>query len=84
MMTLRLALLAAVILAALVIVKQIAARLAEWQNPPSCSFIEVEGVRLHYSDRGSGRPVVLIHSNIVTGDDYNTSAWPSVCSEPAA
>jgi len=54
-------------------VNQIAARLAEWQNPPSCSFIEVEGVRLHYSDRGSGRPVVLIHSNIVTGDDYNTS-----------
>ena len=45
MMTLRLALLAAVILAALVIVNQIAARLAEWQNPPSGSFIEVEGVR---------------------------------------
>ena len=53
-------------------------------EPAERSFIEVEGVRLHYSDRGSGRPVVLIHSNIVTGDDYNTSAWPSVCSEPAA
>ena len=67
------ALLAAVILAALVIVNHTAARLAEWQNPPSGSFIEVDGVRLHYSDRGSGRPVVLIHGNIVTGDDYNTS-----------
>lgn len=42
-------------------------------SPAERLFIEVEGVRLHYSDRGSGRPVVLIHSNIVTGDDYNTS-----------
>ena len=67
------ALLAAVILAALVIVNQTAARLAEGQNPPSGSFIKVDDVRLHYSDRGSGRPVVLIHGNIVTGDDYNTS-----------
>ena len=28
---------------------------------------------LHYSDRGTGQPVVLIHGNAVTGDDYNTS-----------
>jgi pimeloyl-ACP methyl ester carboxylesterase len=42
-------------------------------SPAERLFIEVEGVRLHYGDRGSGRPVVLIHSNIVTGDDYNTS-----------
>ena len=30
-------------------------------------------MRLHYSDRGTGRPVLLIHGNAVTGDDYNTS-----------
>jgi len=42
-------------------------------EPAERSFIEVEGVRLRYSDRGSGRPVVLIHRNIVTGDGYNTS-----------
>ena len=35
--------------------------------------MEVDGVRLHYSDRGEGSPVVLIHGNMVTGDDYNTS-----------
>jgi pimeloyl-ACP methyl ester carboxylesterase len=34
----------------------------------------VNGVRLHYSDRGQGSPVVLIHGNAVTGDDWNTSA----------
>ena len=37
------------------------------------SFLEVDGVRLHYSDRGRGTPVILIHGNTVTGDDYNTS-----------
>jgi pimeloyl-ACP methyl ester carboxylesterase len=35
--------------------------------------MEAGGVRLHYSDRGAGRPVVLAHGNAVTGDDYNTS-----------
>ena len=66
-------LLVAVILAFLAIVNYAAARTAEWQNPPKGSFIEVDGVRLHYSDRGTGRPIVMIHGNLVTGDDYNTS-----------
>lgn len=35
--------------------------------------MEVDGVRLHYSDRGKGSPIVLIHGNAVTGDDWNTS-----------
>lgn len=33
----------------------------------------VDGVKLHYSDRGYGSPVVLIHGNAVTGADWNTS-----------
>jgi pimeloyl-ACP methyl ester carboxylesterase len=33
----------------------------------------VDGVRLHYSDRGEGSPIVLIHGNAVSGDDWNTS-----------
>jgi pimeloyl-ACP methyl ester carboxylesterase len=35
--------------------------------------MEVDGVRLHYSDRGKGSPVVLIHGNAVSGEDWNTS-----------
>jgi pimeloyl-ACP methyl ester carboxylesterase len=66
-------LLAALILAILAAMNHAAAREAERRNPPSGSFIEADGIRLHYSDRGSGRPVVLIHGNLVTGDDYNTS-----------
>ncbi|MBP0496172.1 alpha/beta fold hydrolase [Pararoseomonas indoligenes] len=46
---------------------------AERRHPPEGKFIEVDGVRLHYTDRGTGRPVVLLHGNMVTGDDFNTS-----------
>ncbi|HEY0183340.1 MAG TPA: alpha/beta hydrolase [Rhodopila sp.] len=35
--------------------------------------MQVDGVRLHYTDRGEGSPVVLIHGNAVSGDDWNTS-----------
>jgi pimeloyl-ACP methyl ester carboxylesterase len=62
-----------VLLIVLAVVNHLVARLAERRNPPRGSFLEVDGVRLHYSDRGTGQPVVLIHGNAVTGDDYNTS-----------
>jgi len=57
----------------LAIANHLAARRAERKHPPAGSFMEVDGVRLHYSDRGEGAPVLLIHGNAVTGDDYNTS-----------
>ena len=63
----------AILLALLAVANHLAARLAERRNPPQGAFLEVDGVRLHYSDRGKGQPVVLIHGNAVTGDDYNTS-----------
>jgi pimeloyl-ACP methyl ester carboxylesterase len=61
------------ILAAMAILNMVLAALAERRHPPTGSFMEVNGVRLHYSDRGTGRPVLLLHGNAVTGDDYNTS-----------
>ena len=63
----------AVVLAALALVNVALARRAERRHPPAGAFVEVDGVRLHYTDRGSGRPVVLVHGNAVTGGDYNTS-----------
>ena len=60
-------------LGALALANRAAARRAERQHPPEGGFIEVDGVRLHYSDRGAGRPVVLVHGNAVAGDDWNTS-----------
>jgi pimeloyl-ACP methyl ester carboxylesterase len=63
----------AVALATLALVNHAVARRAERRHPPRGRFIEVDGVRLHYSDRGAGQPVLLVHGNAVTGDDYNTS-----------
>lgn len=63
----------AIILVVLAVANYAVARWAERRNPPKGSFIEVDGVRLHYSDRGTGPPVLLLHGNVVTGDDYNTS-----------
>jgi pimeloyl-ACP methyl ester carboxylesterase len=63
----------AVALGVLALANHAAARLAERRHPPAGSFLEIDGVRLHYTDRGTGQPVVLIHGNAVTGDDYNTS-----------
>ena len=60
-------------LVALTIGNRAVSRRAERSHPPEGSFIEIEGVRLHYRDRGTGRPIVLIHGNVVTGDDYDTS-----------
>jgi pimeloyl-ACP methyl ester carboxylesterase len=60
-------------LAALAVANHVVARRTERRHPPEGSFLVVDGVRLHYSDRGKGRPVVLIHGNAVTGDDWNTS-----------
>jgi pimeloyl-ACP methyl ester carboxylesterase len=30
-------------------------------------------VRLHSTDRGAGQPILLVHGNAVTGEDYDTS-----------
>lgn len=49
------------------------ARKAEEEHPPAGQFLEVDGVRLHYLDRGLGRPVVLLHGNGVTLDDWGAS-----------
>lgn len=46
---------------------------AERDNPPKGRFVEVDGVRLHYVDRGHGEPVVLIHGNGSMIEDFETS-----------
>ncbi len=61
------------VLVLLALVNHAVARWAERRHPPEGAFLEVDGTRLHYSDRGTGRPVVLLHGNAVTGADYNTS-----------
>ncbi|WP_375403022.1 alpha/beta fold hydrolase [uncultured Sphingomonas sp.] len=49
------------------------ARRAEAKTPPVGSFVEVDGVRLHYVDQGDGPAVVLLHGNGVLLQDYEVS-----------
>jgi pimeloyl-ACP methyl ester carboxylesterase len=60
-------------MAALALGNYLVARRTERRHPPRGAFTEVDGVRLHYSDQGEGSPIVLIHGNAVSGDDWNTS-----------
>ncbi len=46
------------------------ARKAERDNPPAGRFVEVDGVRLHYIEKGEGPPVVLLHGNMVFLQDF--------------
>src|SRR5215204_1640168 len=46
---------------------------AERENTPTGRFVEVDGVRLHYVERGSGEPLVLLHGNGSMIQDFETS-----------
>src|SRR4029078_10985425 len=60
----------AAVLAATALWNRAQARLAERDHPPTGRFLEIDGIRMHYLERGSGPPVVLLHGNVVTAEDY--------------
>lgn len=49
------------------------AREAERRTPPAGEFITVNGVRLHYVERGRGEALVLIHGNGTMIQDFLSS-----------
>jgi pimeloyl-ACP methyl ester carboxylesterase len=49
------------------------AKKAETENPAAGHFLEVNGVRLHYVERGSGDPLVLLHGNGSMIEDFESS-----------
>jgi len=49
------------------------ARRAEQRHPAAGQFVDVDGVRLHYLQRGEGPPVVLLHGNVVMLQDFVAS-----------
>ena len=64
----------AIVLLAAAVLSLTLARQAEEQHPPSGRFLTVNGVRLHYTDSGGkGTPVVLLHGNTVTFEDWRLS-----------
>jgi pimeloyl-ACP methyl ester carboxylesterase len=46
---------------------------AESENPPLGNFIDVDGVRLHYVERGAGQPLVLLHGDGSLIQDFELS-----------
>lgn len=42
----------------------------EREHPPVGRFITVDGVRLHYIDKGKGDVVTLIHGNLTLAEDF--------------
>ena len=49
------------------------AQKAERRHPPVGRLLDVDGVRIHFEDRGEGPPVVLIHGNGTFVQDWELS-----------
>ncbi len=64
---------AAAVLGGMALANHLAARRSERRHPPRGRFVEVDGVRLHYLEAGHGTPVVLLHGNGATADDFVAS-----------
>lgn len=54
---------AAAALAATATIVALKSRDTEMRNPPTGKFITVNGTRMHYLERGSGEPLLLLHGN---------------------
>lgn len=55
-------------------------RKVEKDNPPAGQFIEVDGVRLHYVERGRGQPLVLLHGNGTSSQEIDSSGLIDILS----
>lgn len=60
-------------LAASALALRMKARRAERAHPPRGHFVTIDGVRLHYLQRGQGEPVVLLHGNGAMIEDFEIS-----------
>jgi len=63
----------AIALAGSALLTQRLVRKAEADYPPVGAGVDVEGMRLHYLDRGQGRPVILIHGLRGSAYDFEVS-----------
>ncbi|HRO59567.1 MAG TPA: alpha/beta hydrolase [Burkholderiaceae bacterium] len=49
------------------------AQRAQRDHPPIGSFVDVDGIRLHFVEHGEGSPIVLLHGNTVLLQDFIAS-----------
>lgn len=57
------------------------ARTFETRYPPPGRFLSAGGLRMHYVERGEGRPVVLIHGGLGSVYDFTLSVFDHVSRE---
>jgi pimeloyl-ACP methyl ester carboxylesterase len=67
------ALLGATALVATAVVNSYLAQRAERKNPPTGQFVRVDGLDVHYVERGQGPTLVLLHGNGSMLQDFATS-----------
>ena len=72
---------AAAALATTALLNRQLAKKAERDNPPAGQFLEVEGVRLHYVERGAGEPLVRLHGNGSMIQDFESSGLVEMAAE---
>jgi pimeloyl-ACP methyl ester carboxylesterase len=72
---------AATALAATAIVNRQFAKKAQRDNPPQGRFLEIDGVRLHYVDRGHGRALVVFHGTGSMIQDFESSGLIDLAAE---
>ena len=72
---------AATLVAVTAIVNRQLAKKAQRDNPPQGRFIDIDGVRLHYVERGNGRPVILFHGNGSMIQDFESSGLIDLAAE---
>jgi len=61
---------AAAVLGGAALINLALARRAERRHPPEGKFLTIDGVRLHYIERGTGPVVVLLHGNGTMARDF--------------
>jgi len=67
------ALLAGICLSASFLYVRAKTQQVEREHPPRGKFVEADGVRLHYIERGQGPVLVLLHGNGVFSSDFDES-----------
>lgn len=72
---------AATLMAGTAIANRHFARKAQRDNPPRGHFIDVDGVHLHYVERGNGLPLVLFHGNGSMIQDFESSGLIDLAAE---
>ena len=47
------------------------------QRPGTGMYADVNGIRLYYETHGSGRPLVLLHGGLMSGEAFGPLLRPS-------